>query len=362
MYQEQMTTVKDIESENEQVQWLVTTSGAKRAVLYKELLPRVEKGDRVLVNTTATKMRLGTGGFDIAIHVEGQQCKKRGDSTNEKGHIMKARYLPYQRTFSTIEEEGSLSHEQFQHTFTLNKKPVLIAELHSMVILLWALVQELDSQKPIVVIISDEASLPLAMSEHVQFLKRDPLVTTITTGQAFGGEYEAVNVVTALQFAHFHAEDALIVITQGPGVVGTGTKYGFSGLAQAEWANHVGALDGLPIWVPRLSQKDQRNRHRGLSHHTYTPLTKFTHVPTYLPLPIDFIETRVVEIDNIKKHAHIHLIPKSEYEQFEDLPGALRHVPYPVTTMGRNVREDVLFLSGIAVAISTYFDLDPNLG
>ncbi|UTW69794.1 DUF3866 family protein [Anaerobacillus sp. HL2] len=69
----------------------------------------------------------------------------------------------------------------------------------------------------------------------------------------------------ALQFAKEVLRKAdVILVTLGPGVVGTGTSYGFYGIVQASWANIINSLDGVPVWVPRLSESDKRERHKVL--------------------------------------------------------------------------------------------------
>jgi hypothetical protein len=54
----------------------------------------------------------------------------------------------------------------------------------------------------------------------------------------------------------------------GPGIVGTGSRFGHGGLAAAEMANAAVALGGVPILAERVSGADERARHRGRSHHT----------------------------------------------------------------------------------------------
>ena len=59
-----------------------------------------------------------------------------------------------------------------------------------------------------------------------------------------------------------------VVASIGPGIVGTGTPLGHGALAAADVANAASALRGRPVLVPRVSFGDERERHRGLSHHT----------------------------------------------------------------------------------------------
>ena len=77
----------------------------------------------------------------------------------------------------------------------------------------------------------------------------------------------------------------LIIIAMGPGIVGTGTKYGFSGIEQAYILEAVAKLGGYPIAIPRISFADPRPRHWGLSHHGQTVLGELTTTPVALGLP-----------------------------------------------------------------------------
>ena len=62
----------------------------------------------------------------------------------------------------------------------------------------------------------------------------------------------------------------LVVLTQGPGNLGTGTRWGFSGVQSGEAVNAVGTLGGRAVASLRISEADPRPRHRGISHHSLT--------------------------------------------------------------------------------------------
>jgi hypothetical protein len=55
-------------------------------------------------------------------------------------------------------------------------------------------------------------------------------------------------------------------------VVGTASRLGHGGLAAADAANAASALGGVPVLAVRISQADERERHRGVSHHTRTAI------------------------------------------------------------------------------------------
>ena len=50
----------------------------------------------------------------------------------------------------------------------------------------------------------------------------------------------------------------LAIVTQGPGNLGTGTRWGFSGVAAGEAVNAVAALGGRPVGALRISDADPR--------------------------------------------------------------------------------------------------------
>ena len=93
---------------------------------------------------------------------------------------------------------------------------------------------------------------------------------TVTVGQAFGGDLEAVTVHNGLLAASWCMGADVAVVAQGPGNLGTGTQWGFTGVAAGEAINAAGMLSGRPVATLRVSEADERQRHRGVSHHSLT--------------------------------------------------------------------------------------------
>jgi antitoxin (DNA-binding transcriptional repressor) of toxin-antitoxin stability system len=61
----------------------------------------------------------------------------------------------------------------------------------------------------------------------------------------------------------------IAVVSQGPGNLGTGTRWGFSGVAAGEAVNAAAA--GRPAGGLAADQRRRpRERHRGISHHSLT--------------------------------------------------------------------------------------------
>jgi hypothetical protein len=106
-------------------------------------------------------------------------------------------------------------------------------------------------------------ALPLELSDAVRALE---LAARVSVAPCFGGDARCVSTASALLWAAARGEVA--VCSVGPGIVGTGTRFGHGAVSLAEAANVAAALGGRPVLAARLSEADTRERHRGLSHHT----------------------------------------------------------------------------------------------
>ncbi len=109
----------------------------------------------------------------------------------------------------------------------------------------------LKAQKPelrIAYIMSDGGALPLAYSRHVAILKQlSWLSGTVTYGQAYGGDLETMNKFTACIAARHILKADLIIACMGPGIAGTGTPLGHTGIEVGELINCVHQLGGKPF-------------------------------------------------------------------------------------------------------------------
>ena len=97
------------------------------ALAYPRLTGRPQVGDRVLLNTTALDLGLGTGGYALVVAVP----ERLPDDPGEPGHLVKARYTPLQATVLGADEQGSPHHEVLREADDLAAMPVVIADLHS---------------------------------------------------------------------------------------------------------------------------------------------------------------------------------------------------------------------------------------
>ncbi len=243
-----------------------------KAILYPLLSGEAAVGERVLLNTTAVELKLGTGGYHFVLSIAGKEEKELPGA----GHIMKLRYTPYQVKVHCREEQGP---------FTGGKLPTAFAlSLHSMLAPL-AIVLKHFNQAKIAYIMTDAGALPIWFSDSVRLLKEKQLLDlTITAGHAFGGDLETVNVYTAI-LAAAEAGCTFAIIGPGPGHVGTASQWGFSGIEQGEVLNAAALLGCRTIGIPRLSFKDKRVRHRGISHHSLTALGVVCRVKAEIFLP-----------------------------------------------------------------------------
>lgn len=311
-------------------------------------------GDRVIINISADKLNLGTGGYHFVVAKLGAQSE-HDYYPGEWGHIMKMRYTPLQLSIPAVEEQASPYHALFQNAnLTLEGTPVLIGELHSLLPIFAAVGKSMRSHLNLVYVMPDGAALPIQLSRHVhQLKKRGWLRATVTAGQAWGGDLEAVNIHTGLLAAKWIADADIILCTQGPGVVGTGTPLGFSGMQLAEVMHAVTLLGGIPIVAPRIGFTDTRSRHHGMSHHTRTLLKRFVLSPVIFPIPIfgderDVLLRRQVEEDNLAaKHVCVtrHAPPSAELHSLEKDYG------FPLTTMGRSLYDEPSPFQSAAVAM-----------
>ena len=172
---------------------------------------------------------------------------------------MKLRYTPHQIRCLAAEEEDSQYHDVFNEFISLNNHSVVVGSLHSMLAPIVAMLKWFDSSIKINYLMTDGGSLPIYFSNTVRELKDKKLINkTITIGHAFGGDLECTNIYTGLIAAKEILKGDVTIVTMGPGIVGTGTKYGFSGIEQGQNVDAVNTLRGEAVIVPRISFKDLR--------------------------------------------------------------------------------------------------------
>ncbi len=316
--------------------------GTETALLYLDLMPPVAVGERVLVNTTAEQLELGSGGYQLVVsHAHAPQ------QLSGEGHLIKLRYTPWQLKVFGPEEPGHPDHDRLSAATSLDGLPVAAAELYSQIAPLAAAFTQEAPGRRLVFVMNDSASLPYAFGRLAGELRRAGLLAaTISAGQAFGAEVEAITVHSALLIArHLLAADA-VVVSGGPGLLGSATPFGHTGMAQGEALNAAVALDGRPLCVLRMSGADRRERHLGLSHHTRTVLDRLVLRPVTVALPQSCppkLAQEVAEVLGDRHQVQPVEVDGRWHQRLDAASIALR-------SMGRSYDDDRLFFDAAAAA------------
>jgi hypothetical protein len=346
-----------------------------RALAYPALTGRPEPGDRVLLNTTALDLALGTGGYALVVAVPDRLPPDR----TGPGHLVKARYTPLQAIVLGADEQDSPHHELLRDADDIAGMPVVVADLHSALAPVLAGLYstvgdpgyfeaenshversvagvpaparaDAPFRAPVRVayVMTDGGALPAWFSRACATLREAGwLAGTVTVGQAFGGDLETVTLHTGLLAARHVLGADVTVVAQGPGNLGTGTRWGFSGVAAGEAVNAVAVLRGRPVAALRISDADPRERHRGISHHSLTAYGRVALAPAdvVLPdLPGEFGTRLAREAEPL---AGRHTLVRVSTEGLDE---ALRASPAPLSTMGRGLDEDHAYFLACAAA------------
>src|SRR4051812_27505480 len=235
-------------------------------VAYPRTTGEVEVGDDVVVNVQARALGLGSGGFDV---LYANLTRGLDLPADEGAHVMSLPYAPGQRAIGHIEELAAPADD-------LRGLPVVCCTVHSQVVPVSAALRGLR----VVYVQVGGGGLPVALSDALRSLRAEGLVeATIAVAPCFDGEVQSVTVASALAWAAAAGFD-VAVCSVGPGIVGTGSRLGHGGLALADAANVATALGGSPILAVRVSEQDERDRHRGVSHHSRTVIELCVAQPT----------------------------------------------------------------------------------
>jgi hypothetical protein len=312
------------------------------AIAYPDLVGPVAPGDRVVLNTAAAMLGLGTGGFHVVVAVEG--------ATTELGHdgrVVKARYTPLQTVVEAVEE----THRQaLEGARGLGGVPVVCAPLHSMVAPAAAGARAAGARR-VVYVMTDGAALPGAVSRLVPRLRESGLLDGwISSGQAFGGELEAVTVWTGLLAAVEVLGADVVIVADGPGNLGTDTTWGVTALQSGHALNAAEALGGRPVAALRISFADERARHRGVSHHSLTILERVCSVRANVAVPaLEDDAERAAVWDALRARA---LEERHQLVETDGRPGLeeLARRGVEVESMGRSPADDPVFFLAAGAA------------
>lgn len=310
-----------------------------RALAYPDLVGEPQPGDLVLLNTNALDLGLGTGGTAFVVAVPGRLPADR----DADGHIVKGRYSPLQTIRLAVDEEASPHREVMERAEDLAGMPVVTADLHSA---LPAILAGIHADAPgarVAYVMTDGGALPAGLSRTLDALSAE-LAATITTGQAWGGDLEAVTVHSALLAARHVLGADVAIVAQGPGNLGTGTRWGFSGVPVGEAVNAAATLGGRPVGSLRLSDADPRPRHHGVSHHTLTAYGRVALLPADLAVPEG---VRPAVLDALAPLAERHRLVTVAVDGLDE---ALRKSPAKLSTMGRGLDDDPVYFLAAAAA------------
>ena len=240
------------------------------AIGYPQMLGPLREGSRVIVNTTGVELELGTGGTGFILWNLDAQPSDDLDG----GHIMKLRYTPWQMNVLAVEAPESPHHDAMSDASDLEGMPVVACGLHSQVPAAAAGIKAVAPDARVGYLMTDGGALPLSFSKLVAQMREARLIdVTCTSGHAFGGDLESVNVFSGLAALRTVSSCDAAIVSVGPGIVGTATTLGHTGLEQGQVLDAATALKGTAIAALRISFGEGRSRHRGLSHHTVASLT-----------------------------------------------------------------------------------------
>ena len=330
-----------------------------RALAYPALTGRPRPGDRVLLNTTALDLGLGTGGYALVVALP----DRLPPDSELAGHLIKARYSPLQACVLGADEQGSPHHDILRDADDIGGMPVVVADLHSalpaVLAGIFASERSGDDRPPaagqlqraeprVVYVMQDGGALPAWFSRTCAVLREAGwLAATVTTGQSFGGDLETVTVHTGLLAARHVLGADIAVIAQGPGNLGTGTRWGFSGVAAGDAVNAAAALGGRPVASLRISDADPRMRHRGVSHHSLTAYGRVALAPADVVVPAlagEFGAQVAAEAAPLGGRHNLVTVPADGLEE------TLRACPARLSTMGRGLDEDLAYFLAAAAA------------
>lgn len=348
MISKRIGVVESIKSKSQNLEEITVNinGNIEKAYNYPKMTGSVDIGDEVVLNTTAVELSLGTGGYHFVI----TNLNKIESDMTPGGHIMKLRYTPLQVKVDSVEEQDSKLHDKINEFKSLDNLPVVVGTLHSMLTPFVASYKRHNPDKKLVYIMTDGASLPIYLSKNVENLKNKKLIDdTITIGNAFGGDYECINIYSALITAKEVLNADAVFVSMGPGIAGTGTKYGFTGIEQGPILDAVKKLGGNPIAIPRMSFADKRDRHVGISHHSITVLSEIVNVEVNIPIglkdkeKLDYVNNQIKENKLAEKHNIAYVNLGSTLDD-------LNYFELKVKSMGRNYEQDSEFFDAASSA------------
>ena len=289
-------------------------------VVYPELGAVPNPGETVVVNTAGIEMGLGTGGVAFVLPGPGGEVPRNED------HFVKLPYTPLQFPATHAPQAASL-----------DGVPVVVLPLHSHLAPACCAAADLRLGSRVAFVWQEGGALPVGFSRVCRDLReRGLLHAVVSCGNCFGGDLEAANVYAGLLAAAEAAD--IVVVGIGPGVVGTATAYGHGGMSAAVASNAAGALGAAPVFAPRVSDADLRERHQGISHHTLAALDA-----TLLGCRVALPAGTVASFEHPSRHTFVPV----EYGAH----GLEERFGVTFSSMGRSYKQDPAFFDAAAAAV-----------
>lgn len=300
-------------------------------------------GDIVVMNTVGNRLQLGTGGYNfiylnLSVKLDGPRTLDRKD-----GHIIKMKYTANQIRVKAVEEcienRGIFNMEK-----SIPRRPVIFAILHSMVSPLIKAIKFFNSNLNISCIYTYGGAINSNNSFTLKKLRDEGFINgVITAGECYGGDYEAINIISAMLFGLCSLKSDIIIVCCGPGVAGSSTYCGFSTL-DFIGAIYTSKLLGLfPVLVPRVSMVDMRERHFGLSMQSLAILKMLdfsVHFPVYKNLEDPESFNYIFKQLSINGIMDKHIVEFIEAATLKDI---IVYTAEDTRVMGRDYRSDPYF-------------------
>ena len=221
---------------------------------------------------------------------DGRRPARRGcrPTLPPAGHIVKARYTPLQVAVGSRRRAGlRRTTTCWPRPTTSAALPVVVADLHSA---LPAICVAIAADRPgtrVAYVMTDGGALPLQLLPYGAGAASRP---GCWSGRSRPDRPTAATSRRSACTARcwwrgWCCEADVVVVTQGPGNLGTDTRWGFSGVACGDAVNAVGVLGGRPVGSLRISGADARERHLGVSHHSLTAYGRVALMPADLAVP-----------------------------------------------------------------------------
>ena len=271
----------------------------------------------------------------------------RLNSSGIAGQAIKLGNMPLERRVLAVDEPLSPYHNLMVAANDLNLIPVICCVSHYQVPLVAAAIKSAHEESRVVYCMSDETGLSIDFSNEIDFCVKTGLIdASITCGQAMGGDFEAVNLYSALLAGRYIANADYLICSTGVGDYDTGTLYGNLGVAQAQAINVAATLNGTPIAVLRISETDDNPA--DVSAMSLHALTRVTLAEALIAVPDDIDSVSLAQL-----RVTIQTFGIGQRNHVVELPSGLSQMIQGTTVaaqMGLALQEDSVAVKAVLAA------------